>query len=506
MSLSRTPSPVPGGGWSSPGLSTPDPQSRRADRSRSPAARHYGELDSARKVTWDAAQAQTAQVKRFQPKNQGFFRRHFRKLSSSLPKFHSPVDADRFYKDKQHLPPVDWRLPRSLHELKSLGYLLWRKIYRYRLPLALLTLLLSSISLFYLTRKIPLRLLTGPVPYSPALAALHYLYRRSSFFGGGSKFLIILAANQGGGVMEWKGPREWAIERDSVRNKKRYAQRWGYDIEIVDMAIKKRYAHEWRESWEKVDILRRCMQDYPDVEWFWWLDLNTYIMEPSLSLQSHIFNSLATNTYRDINHWNPLNITHPLSDPWLDAATRSPVGDNDPSSIDIIVPQDCDGFNLGSFFVRRSPWTDHLLDVWWDPVHYEQRHMQWEHKEQDAFEYLYTSQPWVRPHTAFFEQRKMNSFPVGACGDKRDPLFHYDARDRDFMVNMAGCEWGRDCWAEMYHFRELSYSLNKGAWERLVDGVRDTVRAATGTKVEVTKDVWPPRGEKENEEHKKPGS
>lgn len=67
--------------------------------------------------------------------------------------------------------------------------------------------------------------------------------------------------------MEWKGPREWAIERDSVKNKKKYVQNWGYDLEIVDMSTKKRYAHEWRESWEKVDTIRNAMRKYPHAEW-----------------------------------------------------------------------------------------------------------------------------------------------------------------------------------------------------------------------------------------------
>ena len=80
--------------------------------------------------------------------------------------------------------------------------------------------------------------------------------------------MIILAANVGGGVMEWRGGREWAIERDSVKNKKNYAKRWGYELEVVDMTTKKRYAHEWRESWEKVDIMRTTMRKYPHAEWF----------------------------------------------------------------------------------------------------------------------------------------------------------------------------------------------------------------------------------------------
>lgn len=208
---------------------------------------------------------------------------------------------------------------------------------------------------------------------------------------------------------------------------------------------------------------------------FWWLDLNTFIMEPSYSLQSHIFANLDDNVYRDINVYNPLNLTHPPETDFLDIVARSPTGDNLTSSIDIIIPQDCDGFNLGSFFVRRSQFTDRLLDMWWDPVLYEQKHMDWEHKEQDALEHLYASQPYMRTHFGFIPQRKINSFPPGACGGGAkagenpllNPRFHYNEDERDFLVNMAGCEWGRDCWSEMYSYRELSNKLNQATSEKL---------------------------------------
>ena len=210
---------------------------------------------------------------------------------------------------------------------------------------------------------------------------------------------------------------------------------------------------------------------------FWWLDLNTFIMEPKYSLQNHIFRELGKNVYRDINVYNPLNITHPPTEVQYDPLSRSAVGDGKDSSINLLVPQDCGGFNLGSFFLRRSGWTDRLLDIWWDPVGYEQKHMQWEHKEQDALEYLYTNQPWVRTNTAFIPQRKVNSFPQGACGENGlDANIHYDEKDRDFMVNMAGCEWGRDCWGEMYHFRELSNRLNRTLWEKFKDAISDEVK------------------------------
>lgn len=210
-------------------------------------------------------------------------------------------------------------------------------------------------------------------------------------------------------------------------------------------------------------------------------------MEPSYSLQEHIFNSLGESTYRDINDWNPLNITHPFTEEWLDAEARSPVGDGKPESINLLLTQDCEGFNMGSFFMRRGVWTDRFLDMWWDPVAYEQKHMQWAHKEQDAFEQLYRAQPWIRQHTAFLPQRVVNSFPPGACADNgEDSRFHYSQEDRDFLVNMAGCEWGRDCWGEMYNYRELSYWLNRSWWERFKEDLVAVVWfKLTGQKVKL---------------------
>ncbi|KAK4545752.1 hypothetical protein LTR36_002706 [Oleoguttula mirabilis] len=472
MSLDRSPSRERGG-WSSPGLTTPFEEAN---------GKSYGGLDGKQDVSWAKARANSARVQDSQ--GQGFISRHYRRLSESLPHFAHGGQEDRFA-EKEKLGRG--RASRtSFKELpRRLGLLLSRR----RKPVAVFVLMLLAVFAWF-------------------QKPISYWYRRTSVLGGGSKFVIILAANQGGGVMEWKGAREWAIERDSVKNKKRYVSEWGYELDIVDMSTKKRYAHEWRESWEKVDVIRNAMRKYPNAEWFWWLDLNTFVMEPTYSLQSHIFNHLDRTTYRDINVYNPLHIQHPPNgtsgDPnapqyanYLDPECLSAEGDGDPNSINLIIPQDCGGFNLGSFFVRRSAWTDRLLDIWWDPVFYEQKHMEWEHKEQDALEYIYTNQPWVRPHVAFISQRLVNAFPNGACGDDRglpdggcaavrpgdglDPKecgvqgIHYQERARDFVVNMAGCEWGRDCWGEMYNFRQLSNRLNRSRWERFKDWWGDSM-------------------------------
>ncbi|KAK5744745.1 alpha-1,6-mannosyltransferase [Elasticomyces elasticus] len=493
MSLDRSPSPLRSGGWSSPGLTSPYEE---ANGTRSPGKRAaYGELNGSAQpgVTWGSARAKSARVNGYQQNGaNGFIGRHYRKMSESLPSYFAHGGQEDRYGEKEKLGRgrTGWS---GASSSVSGGFLRWLGEIPRRLGL-LLSRRRRGVAVFFLLVMVALLWFQKP---------LTAMWNHSALLGGGSKFVIILAANQGGGVMEWKGPREWAIERDSVKNKKKYAERWGYELDIVDMSTKKRYAHEWRESWEKVDVIRRAMVRYPHAEWFWWLDLNTFVMEPSYSLQQHIFNDLTTNTYRDINAYNPLHIQHPPNgtsgDPnapkyanYLDPETLSPVGDGKPESVNLIIPQDCGGFNLGSFFVRRSAWTDRLLDIWWDPVFYEQKHMEWEHKEQDALEYIYTNQPWIRPHVAFIPQRKVNAFPNGACGDDRkvpeggcstlrlDQMegkdhecgvqgIHYQESERDFVVNMAGCEWGRDCWGEMYNFRQLSNRLNRSRWERFKD-------------------------------------
>ncbi|EGD85933.1 hypothetical protein H112_06854 [Trichophyton rubrum D6] len=474
MSLSRSPSPRPGGGWSSPGLTTVTAGSSGSSSPR----RGYGELssngqaysnggldgDHGPNASWMAAKAKSDRVKgypSFSTRNNGFFSRQRRKISASLPRFRLNSMLD--YGEKEKLGRGRWSGPNGSPLLYRIKTLLGSLLRRTRIRLLLLSILLFILWLCF----------SSPIYES---------YRRSSI-GGGKKIVLIVASNVGGGVMEWKGAREWAIERDSLRNKRKYVKRWGYDLEIVNMVTKKRYAHEWREGWEKVDVIRGALRKYPKAEWFWWLDLNTLIMEPSYSVESHILNGLEKKTYRDINKYNPLNITHPPSLPYLDPLCLSPEGDKKTSSINLIVPQDCAGFNLGSFMIRRSTWTDRLLDIWWDPVLYEQKHMEWEHKEQDSLEHLYTHQPWVRPHVAFIPQRRMNSFPPGACGDGTDPGIHYQRKDRDFLVNMAGCEWGRDCWSEIYNYRELSNYLNRTLWEKFKDALSDQWNRMLGKEV-----------------------
>lgn len=94
-------------------------------------------------VTWASAQARSAEVKSttaFSPRNQGFFGRHFRRISTSLP---------FSYADKEKLGRGRYSGNKVVQMLTRLGRILWRM----RRPVGLVLLLLLSYILFYVTRK-----------------------------------------------------------------------------------------------------------------------------------------------------------------------------------------------------------------------------------------------------------------------------------------------------------------------------------------------------------------
>ncbi|EDO18158.1 hypothetical protein Kpol_1031p65 [Vanderwaltozyma polyspora DSM 70294] len=296
----------------------------------------------------------------------------------------------------------------------------------------------------------------GDLPSSVSSRKFSWKNPISWFWNPNPRIVIILAANDGGGVLRWKNEQEWSIERISINNKMAYAKRHGYALTLKDLTVSKRYSHEYREGWQKVDILKQTMREFPDAEWFWWLDLDTLIMEPDRSLEDHIFSRLDELVDRTLNHFNPLKIEVDI--PYVDYTEQ----------IDLLITQDCGGFNLGSFLIRNSDWSKLLLDIWFEPVAYEQKHMVWEHKEQDTLESLYASQAWVRSRVGFLPLRAINAFPPGACSEfSDDPRFFYNEGARDFVVNMAGCNFGRDCWGEMSHYTSLMEKFQSKWYSKL---------------------------------------
>lgn len=99
MSLSRSPSPRAEGGWSSPGLTTFADGTDNVRKSNS----------SGNNVTWAGAKKKSELVNGGHlpfPKNTGFFKRHMRSLSNSLPRFN--MGGDYSYSEKEKLGRGRW--------------------------------------------------------------------------------------------------------------------------------------------------------------------------------------------------------------------------------------------------------------------------------------------------------------------------------------------------------------------------------------------------------------
>lgn len=159
MSLSRSPSPRRGGGWSSPGLTSPyDNVSGKSSPRRTYEDYEMNGSASGDNVSWASAKARSEEVRgypSFSTRNQGFFSRHARRLSSSLPTF--TMGGRRDFADKEKLgrgrwPPMNGSRPGRF--LTSVGRLIWRL----RLRLGIVLGLILAVVLFYVTReyRIPL--------------------------------------------------------------------------------------------------------------------------------------------------------------------------------------------------------------------------------------------------------------------------------------------------------------------------------------------------------------
>lgn len=149
MSLSRSPSPIPGGGWSSPGLS-----SEAIERSGS--GKGYRVNGSAKSVTWESAKAKSDGLNgypSFSTHNNGFFNRHYRKISSSLP--HFSIGAEKSYAEKEKLGRGRWTGRESdiMARVRSIARRVSRKL---KLRGLIVIALIFLYFLFYITRKFAL--------------------------------------------------------------------------------------------------------------------------------------------------------------------------------------------------------------------------------------------------------------------------------------------------------------------------------------------------------------
>lgn len=283
------------------------------------------------------------------------------------------------------------------------------------------------------------------------------------------KIYLVLGNMEKTGIERERSRQDWLIEKLSVLNKKLYAEKHHYELIYLNtddasvQAKQKRYQHETREGWEKFDLLRAVMNSNslgdPNVdEWFWYLDMHTLIMQPEKSLDQLLFSLIEKNSVSDTlsfysdnlvsekNYpmsWSSLSYKREYSSLDIDPETTGNFADN----IDLIVSEDCYGINLNSFFIKRSIWSELLLDLLWDPVIFRQKHVAWtklkkkqlpnkygfslkndmgsndnnkelkqsEIEERNCLEYFLTTQSWLRIRTLVVPTKLFSALSDDSC-------------------------------------------------------------------------------------------
>jgi hypothetical protein len=102
--------------------------------------------------------------------------------------------------------------------------------------------------------------------------------------------------------------------------------------------------------------------------------------------------------------------------------------DPDTEQINLLISGDHNGINAGSFFLRRSAWTDMFLDLWLDPFYIDQT---WPGKEQDAIIHMLRYHKFVKDHVGILPQRSINAYSEG----DENMRWHKG----DLVVHFAGC-------------------------------------------------------------------
>ncbi|KAF8243631.1 galactosyl transferase, partial [Wilcoxina mikolae CBS 423.85] len=233
--------------------------------------------------------------------------------------------------------------------------------------------------------------------------------------------IVLLAASDGkghnGGIDN--------ILADVTPNRQEYADLHGYHYLFIN--ITKYNIGNARPVWAKLPAIVEAFNLFPEAKWVWWLDLDAIIMTPTVELTAHI---LAQDVLREkMKKGVEMNKSGGGRSGII--TSKNP----DMGNIDIIVAQDQNGLNAGSFFIRRSEFSRILIDMWSEPLFIREN---WNGQEQDALWHLVKEHPTVLEHLALVSQRQINAYPVNNVADM-------SWESGDLVVHIAGCWVKNEC-------------------------------------------------------------
>lgn len=111
-------------------------------------------------------------------------------------------------------------------------------------------------------------------------------------------------------------------------------------------------------SWTKVVAMRHALTTFPDATYFWYVDIDTFIMNPALAIERDIMSPAKLE--------EKMIVDQPVVPPDSIIHTFSHLKAQD---VDFVVTQDKDGLATNSWLIRNSEWSRYFLETWFDPTY-----------------------------------------------------------------------------------------------------------------------------------------
>ncbi|KAK1782916.1 galactosyl transferase GMA12/MNN10 family-domain-containing protein [Copromyces sp. CBS 386.78] len=220
---------------------------------------------------------------------------------------------------------------------------------------------------------------------------------------------------------------------DTVKeNRLKYAEKHGYGTFFV-----KASDYDLRGapiSWASLPAVRHAMTMFPDASYIWYLDQNSFIMNPNLKIEEHVMkpSRLEELMIKD----------HPVVPPDSIIKTFSHLKGHD---VDFVLTQDKDGLSSSSFVVKNGEWAKFFIETWFDPIY---RSYNFQKAEQHALEHIVQWHPTILAKLALVPQRILNSYSKEKGGQ--------EYKEGDIVVRLYACgEAGEDtCETESQRFAQ----------------------------------------------------
>ncbi|THC94404.1 hypothetical protein EYZ11_006133 [Aspergillus tanneri] len=229
-----------------------------------------------------------------------------------------------------------------------------------------------------------------------------------------------------------------------IRNREDYAKRHGYGNFFANLSDYETSLDNAPRSWGVVPAVRHAMATHPHSKYFFHLSTHALIMNPSISLESHLLDGsrLESLMRKDVPVVPPDSIVKTFSH-------------LKPQDIDLIVSADGEDLSSGSFVIKQGEFARFFLDIWFDPLY---RTYNFAKAETHALDHIVQWHPTILARLALIPQRIINAYSRDSLGASTDGTY----KEGDLVLRLAGCDTDtkRNCEKELEPYYRL--------WSRIV--------------------------------------